>query len=193
MTESEWNECGDAIAMLEFALSLRGIKSDSHRHKMGYRMNSGAVETSDDFETCLHRFYVACCRNIWRLLPDPDSRNGIEIAEKWLHGSATDSELNQCDRDVEGAAFGIDYKSDPEELKRWIADVEMIAEQELKSMIHLPSNAAKVSAHDLLRHAAYFASFATMYPAIHPKGLPPENYHLFLSPDLLREHVKYSV
>ncbi len=89
-------------------------------------MNSGAVSSQSTFETDLHRFYVACCRNIWPFLPDPQSRNGVEIAERWLNGNATDAELNDCDWHVEGAAFGIDYKTSPNELERWIADVQSI-------------------------------------------------------------------
>lgn len=194
MTGSQWAESSDAIAMLDFTLQRHGINSDSTQHRMGYRVNSELVDSGpvDPIETQLHRFYVACCRKIWKLLPDSESRSGVEVAEKWLDGNATDAELEGCDRGAEGAAFGIDYNTFPDELSAWILEVDAIPASELKTIIYPPALLlSEIDTRELLRRAAYFAHFAIMYPAMQPKGLPPENYHLFLSPDLLRQHIQY--
>lgn len=191
MTESQWNASDDAIAMLEFAFDRRGIRSDSSRHRMGYRMNSGAVEAGSTFETAMHRFYVACCRRIWCLLPDQETQKGVQVAEQWLDGYASDIELNARDYYVEGAAFGIDYNSSPDELKRWISDVDAIPESELNSILGIQVS-RRPDSYELLKSAAYFAHYAIMYPAINPKGMPPESYHQFLSADILRQHVQYA-
>lgn len=191
MTESEWNECQNAIAMLEIIFERQGIRSDSTQHKMGYRLNSGSVASDSTFETELHRFYLACCRAIWPLLLDGETRKGVEIAEQWLEGIASDSDLNECDYHVEGAAFGIDYKCSPEELQSWISVVDAIPRHELESMLH-SHHVDQRDSYVLLKSAAYFAHFAIIYPAITPKGLPPHGYHQFLSPQLLRQHVRYT-
>ena len=191
MTESQWNESENAILMLEFVFDVRGIRSDSTRHRMGYRLNSGVVETDTKFETAMHRFYIACCRRIWPLLPDKESRNGVEVAEQWLDGHLSDSALNECDYHVEGAAFGIDYKSSPDELGGWISIVDAIPEPELNSLLS-SHNADRPDSYQLLKSAAYFAHYAIMYPAMNPKGIPPENYHQFLSAELLRQQIKYA-
>jgi hypothetical protein len=44
----------------------------------------------------------------------------------------------------------------------------------------------------LLKSAAYFAHYAIMYPAMNPKGVPPQSYHQFLSAHLLRQHMQYA-
>jgi hypothetical protein len=183
MTESQWNTSDDAIAMLEFAFDKRGIRSDTSYHRMGYRMNAGTVETDSGF-------YISCCRRIWSLLPDHETRNGVQVAEKWLDGNASDSELNARDYYVEGAAFGIDYKTSPDELRQWIADVDTIPEAELYAIL-APQVSDRPDSYKLLKSAAYFAHYAIMYPAMNPKGMPPNSYHQFLSADLLRQHLKY--
>ena len=192
MTEDQWNASSDATAMLEFVLNRKGITSDSTQHAMGYRMNSGAVKDAGDFETQLHRFYVACCQSIWKLLPDSSSRNGIDIAEKWLDGTASDSELNQCNWTSEGAAFGIDYKTAPDQLEDWILKVDAIPKNELKLILAPSVDLQKINSYDLLKRAAYFANFVTRYSAMSPNGLPRRSYHIFLSAQILRQHLKYA-
>jgi hypothetical protein len=191
MTESQWNTSESAIAMLEFAFDRQGIRSDSSRHRMGYCMNSGAVEVDSTFETTMHRFYVACCRRIWRLLPDQETQKGVEVAEQWLDGNTSDSELDDRDYHVEGAAFGIDYKSSPDELNRWISCVDAIPESELVALLGIQM-AERPDSYELLKSAAYFAHYAIMYPAMNPKGVPPQSYHQFLSAHLLRQHMQYA-
>ena len=191
MTETQWNESDNPISMMEFAFEKQGIGSDSTQHRMGYRMNSGNVKGDSQFETAMHRFYIACCRQIWPLLPDKESRKGVEIAERWLDGNAPDSELNDCDYYVEGAAFGIDYRTSSDQVDQWISDVDAIPDSELNSLLHSQDVDGRDS-YQLLKTAAYFAHYSIMYPAINPKGMPPKSYHQFLSPDLLRQYIKYA-
>ena len=191
MTESEWNDCEDAISMLEFVFDQLEIRSDSTQHKFGYRLNSGSVAPDSQFETTIHRFYLAVCRKIWPLLPDDETQKGVAVAEKWLDGDVPSSALNDCDYYVEGAAFGIDYKSSPDELNRWISTIDAIPESELRAMLH-PQFTERPDSYELLKSAAYFAHYAIMYPAMNPKGLPPDSCHQFLSADLLRVHMRYA-
>jgi hypothetical protein len=52
----------------------------------------------------LRRYYLACCRRIWKLLPMDESRRGVEVAEHHLAGDATDEELRKAEWHAEGAA-----------------------------------------------------------------------------------------
>lgn len=189
MTELQWNECDNSILMLEFLFNIQSGRSDSARHQMGCCLS---FDSDEQFEMTLHRFYVASCRRIWRLLPDKETRKGVEIAEKFLDGYIPYTELNDCDYFVEGAAFGIDYKSSPDELKRWISGVDDFPKSDLFLLLSIP-NADRPDSYELLKSAAYFAHYAIMYPAINPKGVPPQSYHQFLSADLLRQHIQYRI
>ncbi|NEO88689.1 MAG: hypothetical protein F6J87_31350 [Spirulina sp. SIO3F2] len=181
--------------MLRYVLQQQGIKLDSPPYGVEFWMKSGLFwdVVLDPFDTQLHHFYLACCRKIWKLLPAPGSQEGVEMAEQWLRGHVTNLELNACNWDVEGAAFSIDYQTSTEELEQWIANVELIPKLELRSVLNPPDLIDACSTYALLKRAAYFASFATMYPAMSPKGIPPEEYHLFLSPELPRKRVQYVV
>src|SRR5262245_60081072 len=67
MTEQEWAECTDPYPMLKF---LKGKASDRK----------------------LRLFAVACCRQIWHLIKDRDSRLAVEIAEQYADGEASEGE-----------------------------------------------------------------------------------------------------
>ena len=142
-----------------------------------------------DFDRRLHLYYLASCRAIWRLLPQEGSRHGVELAEQFLVGAATAEELNKYHYFVEGAAFTIDYNTEPEAIKRWVSEVRAIPEAELRSMLHPPETALQIDARELLKRAAYFADYAFIYPSIIRKLPPPPNYRPFLSADLLRRHL----
>lgn len=68
MTESEWLDCTDPTPMLRF---LEG-KATARK---------------------LRLYACACCRRIWHHFTDEECRNGVEIAERFADGNATDVEL----------------------------------------------------------------------------------------------------
>src|SRR5262245_31465071 len=67
MNEQEWLESTDPGPMLEF---LKGKVSDRK----------------------LRLFACACCRRIWHLFNDNNSRRAVEVAERMADGLATDVE-----------------------------------------------------------------------------------------------------
>lgn len=67
MTEDEWLTAIDPTPMLEF-------------------LNSKASDRK------LRLFAVACCRRIWHLLPDAQSREAVEVVSRYVEGEATDEE-----------------------------------------------------------------------------------------------------
>lgn len=196
MTEAEWLESNDAGAMLEFLWERQGIqRREIDRCKIDLRFG-GVVRESEPLQNTiasldrqLHRFYVASCRAIWRLLPQEDSRRGVELAEQYLAGKAAAEELNKFNWYVEGAAFNIDYNVDSEAVNRWVEEVRAIPEAELRSMLHPPEIALEIEPRELLKRAAYFVDFAMTYPSLTPKGPPPKSDYPFLSAALLREFV----
>src|SRR5262249_13852740 len=103
MTEAEWAISNDAVAMITALPALY----------------------ADDlplFKRMLHRYYLACCRAIWKLLPDEHSRNSVAVAERYLEGQADDADMGDADWYSEGAAFGIEYRED--EVEEWIRQTE---------------------------------------------------------------------
>jgi hypothetical protein len=136
----------------------------------------------------LQRYLLACCRRIWRLLPQESSRRGVEVAELFLAGAATAEELKKANWHCEGAAFNIDYNCDPSAIQHWVAMVRDIPPSEMASVLNPPGAAVEVDERTLLKRAAYFAHHAMTLPQLTPKHPVPASYAMFLSASLLREH-----
>jgi hypothetical protein len=71
MTETEWLACTDPRPMLEF---LRGRTSDRK----------------------LRLFAVGCCRRVWHLFTEQDSRRAVEVAEAYADGRANNGEREKA-------------------------------------------------------------------------------------------------
>jgi hypothetical protein len=70
VTEAEWYECTGPVAMVDFLLE------------------SGRAN-----DRKLRLFAVACCRQIWHMLPDPGCRLAVEVAERFADGNETLEQL----------------------------------------------------------------------------------------------------
>jgi len=168
MTEAEWLKSDDVLAMLD---SLRRVYADAPVW----------------LERQLHRYFLACCRRIWSLLPHEESRRGVEVSERYLADKATDADVKEVVWYVEGVAFLLDYDSDPAEVERLVEKARAIPETERRSVLHPPDSFADLSLREVLKRAAYFAHYASNYHHMFPRGNPPTNYVPFLSPTILRE------
>jgi hypothetical protein len=140
----------------------------------------------DELERKLHRYYLLCCRRIWRLLPQQESRRGVELAEQYLAGRVSAEELMHANYYVEGAAFNIGYNSEPENIERWVREVEAMPRDELRALLADEGSTVAVDARKLLLRAAYFADYAMMYPKLRHKQ-PLEKYAIFFAPELFRD------
>lgn len=169
MTEEEWLRSDDASLMLRW-----------------FRQEWSGEEA--DLDRLLYRYCLACCRRIWRLLPQEESRSGVEVAERFLNGLATRDELRRAEWLAEAAAFTFDQDSDPEAIARWCDQVSRIPPEELAAMLSAPRPGDGLSPRRLLEHAAFFADSAMCYPSIQPKE-SIEKYRLLLPTPLLREIV----
>jgi hypothetical protein len=167
MTEAEWTATDDTPRMIG---ALREV-----------RKNDPA-----DLELELQRYYLACCRAIWRLLPQEESRNGVVVAERRLAGEVSDEEFYRAEYECEGAAFNIDYNCDPVAIQLWIEQTQAISKAELRAMLHPPDAVDQIETVELLKRAAYFADFAMVSAEITPRGHVFPSHFLFFSADLLR-------
>lgn len=150
-------------------------------------------EGEEAWRIFLQRYFLACARAIWKLLPDEMSRRGIEVTEQFLLGLATPDDMSRADYESEAAAFGIDYNTNPAEVERWEDEIKRIPRGELKELIHPIGSAGKYKPREILLYAAYFANFAMNYTNfVNLDGTKrtarvPENYWIFLSPKVLKE------
>ena len=105
MTEDEWVHSVDTGRMLRwFRQEWRGVEAG--------------------LNNLLLRFCLACCRRIWPLLPHPDSRWGIEVAERYTDGRATEEEFSEAKYVAEGAAFGFELRPSEEDFDAWVGEMQ---------------------------------------------------------------------
>jgi hypothetical protein len=78
MTEEEWLTCEDVIDMLSFVKQCRSMRRKAKQRKQWL-------------------FSVACCRRIWSLLTNEQSRHSIEVVERFADGSATNEEMQAAE------------------------------------------------------------------------------------------------
>jgi hypothetical protein len=170
MDEFWWYETDDALQMLQ-ALWRHPIRK---------------IRT---LQRQLHFYYLACCREIWDLLPDEDSRRGVRAAERYLDGRMGVDELRHINYYTEGASFALQYRTAPEQIQEWVDDVRTISQNSLRVMLNPPSVVSDFEPYDLLVRAACFADYAMMYSLFKSHGPPSEWHAPFLSARLLRAHV----
>jgi hypothetical protein len=164
------------------------------------------------FDYRLRRYYLACCRRIWRLLPPDAIRLGLEAAERHLEGAATPREVSywaQLAQDwgymAEADLYAIStYNSvcDEQELpdesffsqsgrvQRWVDEITRIPSHKIRKMVRMTGDAVTPPPRRLLENANCFA-FSTIYWAVGSgevrRGI--EAYGQFLSPHVLRATV----
>lgn len=183
MNRAEWHACDDAWEMLK---ALRRLHPPL-----------------EDWDRPLHRYYLACCRRIWKLLPEDELRLAIGTAERYAEGGATDVEYFDAIRSAEGCMCqigfcnelhaeesppGYDYKS----LACWLVEgwaraVSEIRPNKLRRLIGQPDAGESSDPRKLLEEAAGFAFYAIAYPTCRPRGAAMEHFRKFLSARLLRE------
>lgn len=190
MTKSEWNASEDAGHMLDFLWAQEPFISIAQKFK-----NYPPKDNWENYLTLekpIYSFYLASCRNIWQLLPQEESRKGIELAEQFIAGEILWEQVSEYNWNTEGAAFLIDYDTEPDLIAEWVKEVESIPDSSMAELLNLQENRERPEPRKLLLNAAYFADHAMIYPSITPKG-PPSNHRQFMFASLLREYVDYPV
>jgi hypothetical protein len=80
LTEEEWFNGEDSGAMIDFLIA----RARSRRSPLPHRQ--------------FRLFACACCRGGWHLLPDEQSRQAVEVSERFADGLARKSELDRACR-----------------------------------------------------------------------------------------------
>jgi hypothetical protein len=182
MTRVEWEHSHDGLAMLLwFRRSWSGDRSDLDR--------------------LTQRYLLACCRRIWRLLPDESSRQSVKVAERHNLGRATREEWEKAKYVAEGAYLNLqlndgdlDQHSEGESVKRRIGEVASIPPEEVRRMARTEGSGGDYSPAKLLEAAAGFAWFSIYcYQGRGARSSMETHalieYGAFLSAPLLRETV----
>jgi hypothetical protein len=90
MTKEEWARCTDPEQMLE-ALSA-GRQKKSWLSGLASLLRLNPRHSTQCSQRKLWLFGVACCRNIWHLLPDERYRHAVEVAARLADGAASAAE-----------------------------------------------------------------------------------------------------
>lgn len=189
LTQAEWDVCDNAAAMIDFLWQ----QHDEYQPSIEISIK-GILKVMDVKEVrriklahLLHGYYIQSCFFIWDLIPQEASRIGLEIAE-WFHaGFATEEELHIAEWNAEAAVFTFDFDHKPELVKKLIADVENIPKYKLSQLLHPPETADRIDPKKLLRMAANFVNSVMV-----PLPYKCRDMDIFLSASLLRRHVTYS-
>ncbi len=86
MNPTQWLSCDDPHAMLKALME----RPHSLKAKMMLWLGGRQHGASD---RKVRLFAVGCCRRIWHLLLDPDSRVAVEVCEQFADGRASRSQL----------------------------------------------------------------------------------------------------
>lgn len=193
MNELEWNQSSNAAEMIEFLWSQYTPSEIGCITWMlvDRRNRCESLTPLEILVDKLHRYYLACGRKIWKLLPQEESRGSIEVGELWVEGKASSLWLYRYDYHSEAAAFRIDYAESDEEIAGILEAYHSIPRNELRSLLYPQDVVDSIEPRELLKQAAYFANYAMNYPRIIPKWPLSESYHPFLNADLLREFIEY--
>ena len=190
MTAEEWRRSEDPVAMLR-ALRATWWGEEAELVRL------------------THRYLLACCRAIWKLLPMEASRRGIEVTERYIEGQATREEFGLAGWQAEGAAFFLEpfeyeprdatteereyrlqYEADRRaQIALLVEEVEAMTPEDLRRLVRLEASDGAISRRQSLADAAYFADSSIAYPGIRPRVSVIETHRRFLSPSLLREIV----
>ena len=108
----------------------------------------------------LHRYLLACCKRIWRLLPGDAIRMAIETAERYLDGQATASDFHQVLDLAEHQyvnVIAIDSDYDQIYIERWLNEIAKIPRTKLRKLVRTSVQAPEPSPREILVDAAAFA------------------------------------
>ncbi len=144
-------------------------------------------EDKAEIERELHKYYLSCARSLFPILPQPESREGVVLGERYADGKLSLDELRAYDWYSEAAVFMIEYDEGSESVAQMIADVAAIPKPELAKLLNNIDNAFGSDPKEILVMAAYFADFAMIYPFMKRRGTVSPNYVPFLSPSLFDE------
>ena len=165
MNRDEWFQCEKVSLMLNYLWS---------KHN------------EDSLIPVLHQYYLRCARNIEILLPQRESIRGIEIGEDFLEGKIDEEKLSSENWAVEGAAFRIEYDTEPKKIRGWVKGLDSLEKSKLEKVL-FGVDVSELDMRELLIDAAYFVDHAMIFPNCSPKNTVSDSYVKFLSTDILRD------
>jgi hypothetical protein len=171
MTEAEWLNTTDPIPLLEYLDRQEGDRK-------------------------VMLLCLACCHRIWSLIPQPEIRRGIEVAEQLLEGDASKEELDAVAWKAEGALYGgVEYYADrpdaiiPVPIATWMDNIRAMSAEKLSSLGCAAEASSPASLLTLLKDAGYFADHVITMIGYEPHSSEflKLHYRRFLDSDLIRE------
>ena len=168
--QAEWLCCDDVSSMLK-------------------ALRSSWPGSEAELELELHRYLLACCRRIWRLLPGDAIRMAIEVAERYLDGQATARARDAAADLAEHEYFNIiaiNSNYNHVRIQRWLDEIAKIPRSKLRRLVRTSLEAPEFSPREILVDAAAFAFRVVHYESLFPKESIVE-YARLLSAHLLRE------